>query len=77
MFIFYLLGVGLPCQFDFLSVLVVRGGAVRLPTLPSWFSQIILIEPTLCAMHWARDTGLGQMSFCSPRAHILTGERDM
>ena len=24
--------------FDFLSVLVVRGGAVCLPTLPSWFS---------------------------------------
>ena len=26
--------------FDFLSVLVVRGGAVCLPTLPSWFSLI-------------------------------------
>ena len=28
--------------FDFLSVLVVRGGAVCLPTLPSWFSQTIV-----------------------------------
>ena len=27
-----------PLPFDFLSVLVVRGGAVCLPTLPSWFS---------------------------------------
>ena len=36
MFLFYLLGVGLPCQFC--QVLVVRGGAVCLPTPPSWFS---------------------------------------
>ena len=28
-----------PLPFDFLSVLVVRGGAVCLPTPPSWFSQ--------------------------------------
>ena len=27
--------------FDFMSVLVVRGGAVCLPTLPSWFSKIL------------------------------------
>ena len=27
-------------SFDFLSVLVVRGGAVCLPTLPSWFSPL-------------------------------------
>ena len=37
MFLFYLLGVGLPSPSDFLSVLVVRGGAVCLPTPPSWF----------------------------------------
>ena len=29
--------------FDFLSVLVVRGGAVCLPTLPSWFSKLIFV----------------------------------
>ena len=29
-------------QFDFLSVLVVRGGSVCLPTPPSWFSKHIL-----------------------------------
>ena len=28
-----------PLPFDFLSVLVVRGGAVCLPTPPSWFSR--------------------------------------
>ena len=28
--------------FDFLSVLVVRGGAVCLPMLPSWFSPIFI-----------------------------------
>ena len=27
--------------FDFLSVLVVQGGAVCLPTLPSWFSPVV------------------------------------
>ena len=31
--------------FDFLSVLVVRGGAVCLPTLPSWFSNSDLLLP--------------------------------
>ena len=30
-----------PLPFDSLSVLVVRGGAVCLPTLPSWFSQFV------------------------------------
>ena len=35
-FLFPWCGTSLP--FDFLSVLVVRGGAVCLPTLPSWFS---------------------------------------
>ena len=30
-------------KFDFLSVLVVRGGAVCLPMSPSWFSQILHI----------------------------------
>ena len=29
-------------SFDFLSVLVVRGGAVCLPTPPSWFSHLII-----------------------------------
>ena len=38
MFIFYFLGVGLPCRLMFLSVLVVREGSVYLPTPPSWFS---------------------------------------
>ena len=43
MFILYFLGVGhsdigtFPLPFNFLSVLVVRGGAVCLPTPPSWF----------------------------------------
>ena len=30
--------------FDFLSVLVVRGGAVCLPTLPSWLSSIYFLQ---------------------------------
>ena len=30
--------------FDFLSVLVVRGGTVCLPTPPSWFSLVLLIR---------------------------------
>ena len=42
MFLFYLLGVGLPSPSDFLSVLVVRGGAVCLPMPPSWFSRKFL-----------------------------------
>ena len=37
-----------PLPFDFLSVLVVRGGAVCLPTPPSWFSPgltvLLLVE---------------------------------
>ena len=37
MFLFYLLGCRTSLQFNFLSVLVVRGGAVCLPMLPSWF----------------------------------------
>ena len=31
-----------PLLFDSLSVLVVRGGAVCLPTPPSWFSDVLL-----------------------------------
>ena len=33
-----------PLLFDSLSVLVVRGGAVCLPTPPSWFSPLIFIN---------------------------------
>ena len=33
-------------QFNFLSVLVVRGGAVCPPTLPSWFSQFFFTLKT-------------------------------
>ena len=33
-----------PLPFDFLSVLVVRGGAVCLPTPPSWFSMSLLLK---------------------------------
>ena len=36
--VLHLLGCPTSIQSDFLSVLVVRGGAVCLPTLPSWFS---------------------------------------
>ena len=35
--------------FDFLSVLVVRGGTVCLPTLPSWFSE----ESYLSLANWS------------------------
>ena len=31
-----------PLPFDFLSILVVRGGAVCLPMLPSWFSPLLI-----------------------------------
>ena len=37
-FFFYLLGCRTSLLFDFLSVLVVRGGVVCLPMPPSWFS---------------------------------------
>ena len=33
-----------PFLFDFLSVLVVRGGAVCLPTPPSWFSPLSVLK---------------------------------
>ena len=36
-----------PLPFDFLSVLVVRGGAVCLPTPPSWFSLFLFLKQTL------------------------------
>ena len=36
-----------PLPFDFLSVLVVRGGAVCPPTLPSWFSVHVILMFTL------------------------------
>ena len=38
-------------SFDFLSVLVVQGGTVCLPTLPSWFSSILDSELYLIALH--------------------------
>ena len=36
-----------PLPFDFLSVLVVRGGAVCVPTPPSWFSNFWFSAPCL------------------------------
>ena len=36
-----------PLLFNSLSVLVVRGGAVCLPTLPSWFSQMLISKAIL------------------------------
>ena len=36
--------------FDFLSVLVVRGGAVCLPTPPSWFSSLFAFLNTLTSL---------------------------
>ena len=41
--------------FNFLSVLVVRGGAVCLPTLPSWFSGVALLylfKPRGCYLNY-------------------------
>ena len=45
---------GTPLPFDFLSVLVVRGGTVCLPTPPSWFSSVVysLLFP-FCHLLWA------------------------
>ena len=40
-FLFPLCRTSLP--FDFLSVLVLRGGAVCLPMLPSWFSRLDIL----------------------------------
>ena len=42
MFIFLFPWCRTSLPFDFLSVLVVRGGAVCLPTLPSWFSDTLV-----------------------------------
>ena len=44
MFLFYLLGVRLPCHSIFCQFWL-RGGIVCLPTPPSWFSSNILFRP--------------------------------
>ena len=50
-----------PLPFDFLSVLVVRGGAVCLPTPPSWFlpskAQYFLKLDLSCYINYVRRTG--------------------
>ena len=44
MFLFLSTWCGTSLPFDFLSVLVVRGGAVCLPTPPTWFSHNVIFE---------------------------------
>ena len=63
--------------FDFLSVLVVRGGIVCLPTSPSWFSNLfreLLIQVSITLQsstsHWLRNFEQMNTSLIDKQVHL-------
>ena len=69
MFLFYVLGVGLPCC-SILLVLVLRGGAVCPPTPPSWFSiqqDSVHVSPinVMGTIYWTQSQGYENTAYLS------------
>ena len=66
-----------PLPLDFLSVLVVRGGIVCLPTSPSWFSNLfreLLIQVSITLQsstsHWLRNFEQMNTSLIDKQVHL-------